>query len=196
MEALIVLAVLAAAVGAGIAVARARKPDRKALPERSPADDQRALHGDVRRLTPGDVVNYEGTDFIVDRTMRFDEDGFTWDEHLLDDAVGGRKLWLSVEDDDGLEVAVYERVDGADLTPEAAEVTVGGTTFKRDERGRATYRVERVGDAAGESGTVEYADYAAGDELLAFERYGTGSWEVSQGRKISEHVLDVYPRSA
>lgn len=195
MEVLLLIVVGAALVGAGVVVARSRRVERKALPERSPADDQRALHGDVRRLAPGDVVNYEGTDFIVDRTMRFDEDGFTWDEHLLEDAVGGRKLWLSVEDDDGLEVAVYERVDGADLTPDAAEVTLGGTTFRRDERGQASFRTRRVGDAAGESGTVEYADYAAGDELLAFERYGTGSWEVSRGRRISEHVLDVYARS-
>ncbi len=194
MEVLIVIAVVALIAGVVYAVTQTRK-DRPALPERSAADDQRALHGDVRKLAPGDVVNYEGTDFIVDRTMRFDEEGFRWDEHLLEDAVSGRKLWLSVEDDDGLEVAVYERVTGADLSPDAAEVSHGGTTFRRDERGRASYRVERVGDAAGESGTMEYADYAAGDRLLAFERYGTGSWEVSEGRKISEHILDVYVRS-
>jgi hypothetical protein len=194
VEILILIIVVALIAGVVYAVMQTRK-DRPALPERSPADDQRALHGDVRRLTPGDVVNYEGTDFIVDRTMRFDEDGFTWDEHLLEDAVGGRKLWLSVEDDDGLEVAVYERVDGADLTPDAAEVTLGGTTFKRDERGTAKFRTERVGQPNGESGTVEFADYTSGDELLAFERYGTGSWEVSRGRLISEHVLDVYVRS-
>jgi hypothetical protein len=195
MEILIVIVVVALIAGVVYALTQTRK-DRPALPERSAADDQRALHGDVRRLAPGDVVNYEGTDFIVDRTMRFDEEGFTWDEHLLEDATSGRKLWLSVEDDDGLEVAVYERVTGTDLTPEQSEVTHDGATFRRDERGRARYRVERVGDAAGESGTVEYADYAAGERLLAFERYGTGSWEVSEGRKISEHVLDVYPRSA
>ena len=194
MEALIVLAVIAVVAGAAFAVSRSRKPDRPALPERSPADDQRALHGDVRKLAPGDVVNFEGTDFIVDRTMRFDEDGFRWDEHLLEDAVEGRSLWLSVEDDDGLEVAVYERLSGVALEPGAPEVSHGGTTFKRDEQGRATFRVERVG-APGEQGAMEYADYAAGDQLLAFERYGTGSWEISQGRRISEHVLDVYPRS-
>ena len=194
MEVLIVIVVVALIAGVVYAVMQTRK-DRPALPERSAADDQRALHGDVRKLAPGDVVNYEGTDFIVDRTMRFDEEGFRWDEHLLEDAVSGRKLWLSVEDDDGLEVAVYERVTGADLSPDATEVSHGGTTFRRDERGRASYRVERVGDAAGESGTMEYADYAAGDRLLAFERYGTGSWEVSEGRKISEHILDVYARS-
>ena len=195
MEILLVVIVVAVIAGGVYALAQTRK-DRPALPQRSPTDDQRAVHGDVRKLGPGDVVNYEGTDFIVERTMRFDEEGLTWDEHLLEDAIESRKLWLSVEDDDGLEVAVYERITGADLTPDAAEVTHGGTTFRRDERGQATYRVERVGDAAGESGTVEYADYTAGERLLAFERYGTGSWEVSEGRRISEHVLDVYPRSA
>ena len=190
---LLVIILVAAAVAGAVAITRSRRRERPALPQRSPADDQRALHGDVRRLAPGDVVNFEATDFIVDRTMRFDEDGFTWDEHLLEDAVSGRSLWLSVEDDDGLEVAVYERVTGAALAPGPDEVVLDGVTYRRDEDGRARFRTESVG-GPGESGTVEYADYAAGERLLAFERYGTGSWEVSTGRAISEHVLDVYRR--
>jgi hypothetical protein len=198
MEILIVIVVVLVVV-AGIGVLMSRRGaggDRPALPVRTPEDEQRALHGDVRRLAPGDVVAYEGTDYVIDRTMRFDEDGFRWDEHFLTDAVSGRKLWLSVEDDEGVEVAVYERVQGAALEPDAAEVTHESTTYRRDERGRARYTTDTTAGTPGESGTVEYADYVAGDRLLAFERYGTGSWEVSTGQRISEHVLDVYPRSA
>ena len=192
VELLVIILVAAAAVGA-VAVVRSRRPQRGELPKRSAADDQRALHGDVRKLGPGDVVNFETTDFIIERTMRFDEDGFTWTEHLLEDAVSGRKLWLSVEDDDGLQVAVYERVTGAALEPGAAQIEHDGVTYHRDEQGRAAFTTEHEG-SAGEGGTMEYADYTAGDRHLAFERYGTGSWEVSTGRTISEHVLDVYPR--
>lgn len=158
----------------------------------SAADEQRALHGDVRRLAPGDVVAYDGTDFVIDRTMRFDEEGFTWDEHLLLDEVSGRKLWLSVEDDDGLEVAVYQRVEGAALEPGAAEVTHEGTTFRRDEQGRAAYRTEER-SGPGAQGAMQYADYVADGRRLAFERYGTGGWEVSTGTPVSEHALDIYP---
>ena len=193
MEIVVVIVVVALIAGAVYALTQTRK-DRPALPERSAADDQRALHGDVRKLAPGDAVAYDGTDFLVDRTMHFDEDGFTWKEHMLSDAVTGRKLWLSVEDDDGLEVAVWERLPAADLEPGPASLTHDGVTYQREERGTARFRVEQTGGATSESGTMEYAEYAAGDRLLAFERYGTGGWEVSTGHPISEHALDVYPR--
>ena len=197
MEVVVVILVLAVAAGAAVAVARQRsaKP-RAALPERSPMDEQRALHGDVRKLGPGDVVSYEGTDFIIDRTMHFDEDGFMWKEHLLTDPVAGRKMWLGVEDDDGLEVSLWERVSGVVLEPGPASLEHDGVTYEREEQGHARFRVEQTGGGAGEQGQMEYADYSAGERLLAFERYGTGSWEVSTGQVVSEHALDVYPRGA
>lgn len=194
MELLIVILVLVAvAVAAGVVIARRRSPQRPPTVQRSPAAEQRAINGDVRRLAPGDVVSYEGTDFLVDRSMHFEQDGFGWDEHFLADAISGRKLWLSVEDDDGLEVAVYERVTGADLDPSNREITHDGVTYRRDEQGRARFST-RDADGAGDSGTMEYADYTAGDARLSLERYGESSWEVSVGRTISEHALDIYSR--
>ena len=189
VEVLVIIVVLAAVAAVGITMSR-RQKERPALPERSPLDDQRALHGDVRKLGPGDVVAYDGTDFIVDRTMHFDEEGFTWQEHLLTDPVASRRMWLGVEDDDGLEVTLWERVAGVTLEPGPGSLVHDGVTYEREEQGSARFRV----DPDGESGTMQYADYSAGERLLAFERYGTGSWEVSTGQVISEHVLDVYPR--
>ncbi len=197
MEALVAIVVVLAVAGGIAVVLRQRKPRAALPPARTPADDQRAVHGDVRSLKPGDVVAYEGVDYIVDRSMRFDEDGFQWDEHLLSDSgASGRSLWLSVEDDEGVEVAIYEKAAGVELSPGPAEVEHAGVTYGREEQGRASFRVERAGGAPGEAGTMEYADYRAGEQLLAFERYGTGGWEVSTGRTISEHVLDIYPRGA
>ena len=193
---LVVIVVLLVLGGAAVAVSRSRSSSspRKALPpQRTPQEDQRALHGDVRRVKPRDVVQYEGTDYVVDRTIHFDEDGFTWQEHLLIDAVEGKKLWLSVEDDEGVEVAVYTPLPGVDLAPGAATVDHDGVSFKRDERGSARFRIERSDAGAPESGQMEYADYSAGDRLLSFEKYGTGGWEISLGTSISEHVLDLYP---
>lgn len=189
MEVLLVIVVLAVAAGAVLAVSR-RRAERPALPQRSLMDEQRAVHGDVRRLGPGDVVAYDGTDFIVDRTIHLDEDGFTWQEHLLTDPVAERRLWLGVEDDEGLEVTLWERASGVTLEPGPGTLEHGGLTYRREEQGTARFRL----DPGGESGTMQYADYSAGEHLLAFERYGTGSWEVSTGRAIFEHALDVYPR--
>ena len=195
VTALVVIVVLLVLGGAAVAVARGRSstPKRELPPQRTPQEDQRALHGDVRRLKPRDVVAYEGTDYVIDRTVHFDEDGFTWQEHLLIDAVSGKKLWLSVEDDEGVEVAIYEPLPGVDLEPGAGSVEHDGTTFTRDEQGTARFRIERSDAGTPESGQVQYADYSAGDTLLSFEKYGSGGWEVSTGTTISEHVLDLYP---
>src|SRR3712207_245361 len=164
MEILIIIVVLAAVAGVGYAMSR-RPKERPALPERSPMDEQRALHGDVRKLGPGDVVSYEGTDFIIDRTMHFDEEGFTWKEHLLTDPVASRKMWLSVEEDDGLEVAMWERLSGVTLEPGPGSLEHAGVTYQRDEQGRARFRTEQTGGTPGESGTMEFADYSAGEQL-------------------------------
>lgn len=193
----VVAGVVAAAVafGASRYVQRQLPPARSAKPM-SAADELRAVHGDVRRLAPGDVVNYELVDWIVERTMNFDQDGFKWVEHMLTDTDSGRKLWLSVEDDDGLEVAVYERVRNADLTPDSRTIVFDGVTYEREERGTANFATR---DESGpvDSGTVEYADYSAGPRQLALERYGsTATWEASVGKVISEHELDVYARGS
>jgi hypothetical protein len=185
----------AVAFGAGRYVQRQLPPARGTRPM-SPADELRAVHGDVRRLAPGDVVNYELVDWIVERTMSFDEGGAVWVEHMLTDTESGRKLWLSVEDDDGLEVSIYERVRNADLTPDSRTLVHDGVTYEREERGTATFATR---DESGpvDSGTVEYADYSAGSRQLALERYGSAStWEVSVGKVISEHELDVYARGS
>ncbi len=193
----VVAGIIAAALafGAGRYVQRQLPPGRGTKPM-SAADELRAVHGDVRRLAPGDVVNYELVDWIVERTMSFDQDGFVWVEHMLTDTDSGRKLWLSVEDDDGLEVAVYERIRNADLTPDSRTLVHDGVTYERDERGTATFTTR---DESGpvDSGTVEYADYSSGARQLALERYGsTSTWEASVGKVISEHELDVYARGS
>lgn len=193
----IVAGVIAALVvfGAGRFVQR-QLPAGREVRSMSPADEMRALHGDVRRLAPGDVVNYELVDWIVERTMDFDQDGFRWVEHMLTDSDTGRKLWLSVEDDDGLEVSIFERVRNPDLTPDSRTLVHDGVTYQRDERGTATFSTR---DESGpvDSGTVEYADYSDGTRQLALERYGsTSTWEASVGKVVSEHELDVYARGS
>ena len=138
------------------------------------------------------MVNHDGSDFIVEGTLRFDEGGFVWQEHLLVD--GERRLWLSVEDDEGeLEVVEWRRHTGLGLEPGAKTISHEGVTYELEERGRADYTSEGVTGALG-GGIADYADYAAGDRRLGFERYtGEGAWEVSLGTKISPHELDIYP---
>ena len=148
--------------------------------------------GSVQALRVGDVVNHDGSDFIVEGTLRFVEGGFRWEEHLLVDGV--RRLWLSVEEDEGgLEVVEWERRPAAGIEPGPDRLEYEGVTYVLQERGTADYTSEgKTGAPA--SGRAEYADYTADDRRLGFERYSTGgSWEVATGRPLSPHLLDIYP---
>jgi hypothetical protein len=194
---LVAALVVGGLVFAGVRTVRQQlQAGRPAARKLSAADEQRAMHGDVRKLAPGDVVNYELVDWIVERTMTFTEDGFSWDEHMLLDTDSGRKLWLSVEDDDGLEVAVYERLAGVEYDPAEKTITHAAVTYTRYERGRARFSTR---DESGEvdSGQMEYADYSADRQVLGLERYSsTGSFEVSVGTVISEHELDIFAKGS
>ena len=160
-------------------------------PPRDPLANE-SVRSDPRRITVGDVIRFDGRDFIVRGSIRFDQDGSEWQEHFLDDVEA--KRWLSVEDDEGLEIGYWTAVKGADLQPGPKTLDYEGRTYELDEKGSA--RFAAVGTTGtGPSGRVEYYDYDAGDALLAFERYGDGDWEMATGRSVGEYELDIYPGS-
>lgn len=198
---LVVLALLLVVVVVLVKVLQRRKRDQ-GLAERARTVDPMAagpLTSDPRNLKPGDVVTISGEtgDFVVRGTLALEEDGFRWKEHLLDGstAEGERRHWLSVEEDEGdLELVLWDRVPGSDLTPDSAEVAHGGTAFRRDERGRARYASTGTTGAA-EAGEMEYVDYvpaSGGPARLGFERFSSGgSWEVSAGRVVGLESLTI-----
>ncbi len=194
MEALLVLLFLALIAGGVIVYLRGRRkvPAGSPPPPAGPTQTPSPIGGaDARALKVGDVVNYEGRDYVVEGTLRFDQGGFRWNEHRLVD--GADALWLSVEDDEGLEIVVWQRLRGAPLEPGPGTLEHGGVVYELDERGRASFTSEGTTGAPG-GGTAEFADYERGEERLSFERYGDdGGWEISVGRVVSEHVLDIYP---
>ena len=195
---LLVLVLLAVVV----VVVLQRRRREQGLAERARTVDPMApgpLVSDPRRLKPGDVVRISGEqgDWVVRGTLAFDEDGYRWKEHLLDGstAAGERRHWLSVEEgESGLELVLWDRLPGSDLTPDSAEVAADGVAYRRDERGRARYASTGT-TGAPEAGTAEYADYlpaGGGERRLSFERYSAGgSWEVSTGRVVLAESLTI-----
>jgi hypothetical protein len=197
---LLLLALVVLAIVVVVVLQRRRREE--GLAERARTIDPMA-HGpmvsDPRRLKPGDVVRLsaEPGDWVVRGTLAFDEDGDRWKEHLLDGstAAGDRRHWLSVEEGEGgLELVLWDRVPGSDLTPDAAEVAHEGVAYRRDERGRARYSSTGT-TGAPESGSADYADYVpagGGDRRLSFERWSAGgSWEVSAGRVVLAESLTI-----
>lgn len=196
MEAVLVLLFLGLIAAGAVVYFRGRgketaagPPGATGLPQAPAAEPIGGI--EARAMKLGDVVNYESRDWIVEGTLRFEQGGFRWAEHRLVD--GGDSLWLSVEDDEGLELVIWERVRGSELEPGPGTLEHGGVSYELDEKGKANYTSEGVTGAQG-GGKAEFADYMTGDQRLSFERYGDdGGWEISVGRVISEHALDIYP---
>ena len=153
---------------------------------------------DPSRLAPGDVVHYEGEQWVVRGTLSLEEGGDRWHEHLLD--TGATRRYLSVEPGEGeLDIVLWHGVLAPELAPGPARIEHDGKTYTRAEHGRATYQaIGTTGTSP--SGTLEYYDYAAGNdpdaaERLSFERTSGLDWEVSAGLRVRQSELDVFHRS-
>jgi hypothetical protein len=192
---LVVALVLAVAVL--VAVLRRRRLE-KGLRERATSVDPMAAGpalSDPRHLKPGDIVTIEEIQYVVRGSLAMDQDGDTWREHLLDASgiAGENRTWLSVEEGEGgLELVLWNRVRGVDVSPDT-EVTVGGVLYRRDERGDARFSsVGTTGTAP--AGTMSYADYVQpeGPALLSLERFAAGaSWEASTGRPVAVEAITI-----
>ena len=198
---LVLVLVLLLALGLAIALlvgALRRRRTEQGLRERATQVDPMApgpMLSDPRKIKPGDIIVIDARQYVVRGTLAMEEDGDTWREHLLDASgmAGEVRHWLSVEEgESGIEVALWDRLRGIDLTPDP-EITHEGVLYKRDERGDARYSaIGTTGTAA--SGTMSYADYveAAGPRLLSLERFSaTGSWETSTGRPVNIDAINI-----
>lgn len=160
----------------------------------SSADDD-AVHGNPRTLKPGDIVTVRGEDYTVRGALRLTEGGYTWSEVFLDTGLGDR-MWLSVEDDPDLEVALWREQKGVTLSPGPKTVDLDGRTYVSDESGKARFESEGTTGLA-QNGSMRYHDYEAGDgSRLSFEDFLDGKWECSRGEVLRRSEYTIYPQGA
>lgn len=192
---------LAVAAGVAIAVvalrrARQQQARNSAQPPGDPFRDHDAdaLRGDPRRLRPGDIVEIRNVPYGVRGSLRFTEGGWSWAEHLLDDAAGVRR-WLSVEEDPDLELVLWAAEPGATVAPGAPTVDFDGRRYTSHESGQARYTATGT-TGLDPAGTVRYHDYRApGGARLSFEAYGDADWEVARGEQVHRAEVMVYPQA-
>jgi hypothetical protein len=148
-----------------------------------------ALHIEV-----GDVVAYDTVDYVVKNKISYDDEGFEWFDYMLVDDASGTELWLSAEDDDGLELGIYREVQLPDgIPPVPRTVTIDGVAYKQYEQSDARVTVEREDPTRSTHSEVEYWEYKApGEKFLTITRWG-GEYEASVGASIEEFELKVYP---
>lgn len=194
------LLLLLLAAGAALLWWQIRR-QRRRLPPRSPT---------LFSLQLGDLVQFDGRDWVVENRLEYDDDGFRWLEYLLRD--GRQQGWLSVEEDDWLELSWYEPVRSAAslpaFRPGAAlpqTLTWNGRTYTLRERGKATLvsSLRAMPQRSDSQEICRYGDYEAEDgSLLALELWEKGRQgapqsdvepELAEGRRLEPSLVAVLP---
>ncbi|MFG3698771.1 DUF4178 domain-containing protein [Micromonospora sp. NPDC047620] len=190
---------LVGVAGVVVAVVALRRGRSRPQRPKDPGDplrdrDSDALRGDPRRLKPGDIVEIRGTSYAVRGSIRLVEGGWSWAEHLLDDAAGVRR-WLSVEEDPELELVLWAAEPGTTVTPGAPTIDFAGRRYNWDESGQARYTATGT-TGLDPTGTMRYHDYQApGGARLSFEAYGEAGWEVALGEVLHRADVMIYPQA-
>lgn len=197
MDFLVWILALAGAAAVAIAVVRRRKLRKAVALEEA---KRKALVDDQRRildLRVDDAIEYFGETWLVDGALLYDEEGVVWKTYLLGGAEDGKDRWLSVDDDDRIEIGLYEvlppgSVEVPDEPPR--HLRIGEVDFHLVERGEARVR-KRDRDGTRDRGGCRYADYESGDgSLLSVEWWGD-TVEVAAGKKIEQDQLLILPGS-
>lgn len=182
---LVTLMVLA---GAGALVASRVSPSR-GLPPKAPAPPS------VFTLAPGDIVQHLGTDYLVESTITYKEDGLTWQSHLL---TGGKapddQRWLVVEEDDRVVIALVAEVDDLVFKGEPGKLLkYRGMNFKQREAGRAEAKRRLRSTGRDQETTCRYFDYDGPDQHVLYVEHWPGGFEVTFGRQVSAASLTILP---
>ena len=68
-----------------------------------------ATWDELTALRPGVALRYDGEEFVIERTIRFEEHGCAWFEHRLSSDGSGRTVWLEIPAGPEERVIVYDR---------------------------------------------------------------------------------------
>ncbi len=144
-------------------------------------------------LRPGDVVVHFDVTYMVEQRITYHQQGFFWFDYRLDDGAGA-KAWLSVADDDELEIAFFHPVEDLELPfPPPKSFTYDGTNFEFEEGGRVDTKIDR-GSGTESRTTVEAYDYEGSDgRLFGVQRWNEAEVEMAIGKPVMPVELDLLP---
>ncbi len=154
-------------------------------------------------LRVGDAVSIGGDDLTVEQCHELHGDGGDiWWKYLLQSPE--RRIWLDVDEDQGLTLTTYEPVRVHVSMPVPPALSLAGKTFSIDEHGFANDVVTKRSGTGAER--VEYWYLSSEDgSQLAIWRLGdnpddldatqqTGTVEVGLGQEIKSYQLTIYQR--
>ena len=146
-------------------------------------------------------ADMEDFDLIITAKHIYDEEGYTW--HELEAEKGARKVWITVEDDDELELSITvskHKLRDAGITPEDLDrfkrnddgsFDFNGVTYHFEEYGKATY-FKAGNRSQGEK--FHYWEFESEDErhYASVERWGTGEYELHISEPLRSSQIEIF----
>jgi hypothetical protein len=145
----------------------------------------------------GDVVSYDTVDYVVKNRIVYSDSGYQWFDYMLDAGTGDAPIWLSAEDDDGLELGIYrDLVLPPGIPPVPRTLTLEGKTYTQYEHSTADASVDRAEATRPAQARIEYWEYRGPSGKSATVTRWEGEYEVSVGATIQEYEIRIFPGEA
>lgn len=139
-------------------------------------------------LKVGDIVSYDLEDYLVIGLLEYNDEGWTWKDYHLES--GDTRIWLSVEQDDDLELGIFKKIK-MPLDKPKQRITYEDITYQLDEASTARITIVEGQVGARVGNQVKYWDYCDDDEerFLSIEEWD-GDLEFSCGYAIDKHEIN------
>lgn len=160
------------------------------LPGTKAKESLKPVERNVFNLEIGDIVQYEGLDWFVEGKLIYNDNSDSWFSYLLqnDEQI----CWLSVEEDDFVEVSIFREVSGDIDLPPGKNLNFLDEDYHLSGSGTATMR--RLGNTFNKQDqTCEYFDYKNDQNLRLSLEIWEGETEISLGQKINPRLLTFLP---
>ncbi len=150
-----------------------------------------SLERNIFNLQIGDIVQYMGRDWVVEGKLNYNVGGYIWFEYLLQDHNDIR--WLSVDEDDRVEVAFLEPTDRLEVSKNPPkQLNFADETYLRVDSGMA--KMTRIGTTLRKTAErCEYFDYRGSDDNVLSIEIWDGEVEVTVGYQINPRSLTLLP---
>ncbi len=172
------------------------------LPDRAPQDLQIGDMVEIDSET-AELDWLKNSEFgVEERVVYRGEGGGIWWAFLL--VSPEDKAWLSVVDDEGVELALYRPVQYRPEFPLPDRITLEGKEFTLTQQGFARGQVQRRSGHLSEEERLEYWSLEGPEGVsLAIERWGltddrdvpagVGSVSVTVGTPLKSYQVKIYP---